>query len=702
MRQRNAVWGSTVALALACGSAAAALQQKATTPDAILGEALHQEEAAGNLEAAIDGYKKVIADPSAGRQLVATALLHLGMSYAKLGHKDARATLERLTRDYGDQAQIAAQARTRLAALGGAKVDDDTRLVARQVWAGDEVDPFGSPSGDGRQYAYIDWSGPNGNLAVRDLTTGESRQLTHATTAADGYGLNPVMSPDGRQVAYSWWTDGGSIRVIGTDGAKPRVLLQIPGMHIDSVRWSPNGRQIAAAIGDMGGDRTWQIALISVADGTVTRLKSTGWQAPDLGGYSPDGRYLTYAIGENSGQGIFAIAADGSRETLLLQSGAKNFAPVWTPDGSAVVFVSNRSGADSLWAIRVADGKPQGEPELLRANVGEIWNMGFGRDGSFFYGTRNRQADVYTCDIDPDTLQVTTLPRRLSDDSIGSNSGPAWSPDGKSVAFFRGPDRRAMKLVIRAVADGTERTLPTKFTDSILAGRMGPVWMPDSRSLLVPDPDYANARGMIRKVDVTSGAEHVVFEERDFWPHLRVSVDGASVFFTRSEKGANPDISNLRMIRRDLDSGQEAELYRAESDGIAFFSLTLSPDGTQIAFMANEGKERTLMTVPTAGGPRRLLYRGTYNTPMPFGAVWTRDGRNILTTAADGRGARVWAFPADGSAPRKLAVTMQEILALDQSPDGRHLVFTGAKSKGEVWTIRNLLPPTPASTRSSR
>lgn len=702
MRQRNAVWGSTLVLALACGGAAAALQQKATTPDAILGEALHQEEAAGNLEAAIDGYKKVIADPSAGRQLVATALLHLGVSYAKLGHKDARATLERVTRDYADQGQIAAQARTRLAALSGAKVDDDTRVVARQVWAGDGVDPYGAPSADGRQYAYIDWT--SGNLAIRDLTTGERRQLTHATTAADGYGSYPVMSPDGRHIAYSWWADGGSIRVIGTDGSRPRVLFQKPGMLVEALRWSPNGRQIAAAIGDMGGDGTWQIALISVADGTATRLKSTGWQGPDLGGYSPDGRYLAYAIAQDAGDGIFAIAVGGSRETPLVQSAAKNFNPVWTPDGSAVVFVSNRSGANSLWAIRVSDGKPQGEPELLRANVGEIWNMGFGRDGSYFYGTSNYQADVYTCDIDPDTLQVTSLPRRLSDDSIGSNAGSAWSPDGKSVAFFRGPDRRAMRLVIRAMADGTERTLPTKFTDTILAGRQGPVWMSDSRSLLVPDQDYAKARSMIRKVDVASGAEHVVLEGRDVWPHLRVSVDGASVYFTRRERSANPNTGNLRLVSRDLVSGQEAELYRAESEGVGFFSLTVSPDGTAIAFMANEGKELTLMTVPTAGGPRRLLYRGTYDRPpriMPFGAEWARNGRDILAMASD-RGARVWAFPADGGAPRKLDVRMQEILSLDQSPDGRHLVFTGARAKGEVWTISNLLPPSPAATPSSR
>jgi Tol biopolymer transport system component len=706
MRQRNVVWGLTVALALACGGAAAALQQKATTPDAILGEALHQEEAAGNLEAAIDGYKKVIGDKSAGRQLVATALLHMGMSYAKLGHKDARATLERVTRDYGDQAQIAAQARTQLAAFGSAKVDDDTRVVARQLWVGDEVDPFGSPSPDGRLYAYFDWtSGPVGNLALRDLTTGERRQLTHAATADAGFGGYPAVSPDGTQIAYSWeagGTSGTSVRLIGVDGSRPRVLFYKPGTILYALRWSPNGRQIAAAMGDIGGDQTWQIALISVSDGTVTRLKSTGWQAPDVGGYSADGRYLTYAIGENPGRGIFAIATDGSRETPLVQGAAQSFAPIWTPESDGIAFLSTRSGSLGLWWIRVSDGKPQGEPTLLRADIGRVANMGFLRDGSYFYGTTNSKADVFTCEIDPDTLQVASLPRRLSDDFIGANSGPAWSPDGRTVAFFRGPNPTAMSLVIRTIADGTERTLPTKLTNSVLAGREGPVWMPDGRSLLVPDVDYAMARAMIRKVDVASGAEHVVLEARDIWPHLRVSADGKSVFFTRKEQGTTPDLNDLRLVKRDLDGGQETELYRQESNAVGFFSLAVSPDGTQITFMANRVGERTLMTVPTAGGPSRVLYRGVYERPLPFGAVWARNGRDILAMATDGRGARVWAFPADGSAPRKLDVRMQEILALGQSPDGRRLVFTGAQSKGEVWTIRNLLPQSPAATPSSR
>ena len=289
------------------------------------------------------------------------------------------------------------------------------------------------------------------------------------------------MSPDGKLIAYTWDDGGPSVRLINVDGSRPRVLFSKPGTILYALGWSPNGRQIAAAMGDIGGDQTWHIALISVADGTVTRLKSTGWQAPDVGGYSADGRYLTYAIADNPGKGIYAIAVDGSRETPLVQGAAQSFAPIWTPDGDGIVFLSTRSGSLGLWWIRVSDGKPQGEPTLVRADIGRVASMGFLRDGSYFYGTTNSKADVYTCQIDPDTLQVASLPRRLSDVFIGANSGPAWSPDGRTVAFFRGPNPTAMNLVIRTIADGTERTLSTKLTNSILAGREGPVWMPDGQ-----------------------------------------------------------------------------------------------------------------------------------------------------------------------------------------------------------------------------
>jgi hypothetical protein len=54
----------------------------------------------------------------------------------------------------------------------------------------------------------------------------------------------------------------------------------------------------------------------------------------------------------------------------------------------------------------------------------------------------------------------------------------------------------------------------------------------------------------------------------------------------------------------------------------------------------------------------------------------------------------VWAFPVDGGEPRKLDVVFESIATADLSHDGKRLAFTGSQTKGEVWTIKNLLQRT--------
>jgi hypothetical protein len=80
-----------------------------------------------------------------------------------------------------------------------------------------------------------------------------------------------------------------------------------------------------------------------------------------------------------------------------------------------------------------------------------------------------------------------------------------------------------------------------------------------------------------------------------------------------------------------------------------------------------------------------------------MGADWTRDGRYVLAFgAAQPRGERLLAFPAEGGDPRPLDLTMEGLRAIRVSPDGRRVLFTGIEERGEVWTIRNLLPPAAA------
>lgn len=96
-------------------------------------------------------------------------------------------------------------------------------IVNRQVWAGPEVDDEGGVSPDGRYLTYTDWN--TGDLAVRDLATGENHHLTQNGKWTGEYAEVSVPSADGKQVAYGWFNGSfWELRVMVIDGSKPRTI----------------------------------------------------------------------------------------------------------------------------------------------------------------------------------------------------------------------------------------------------------------------------------------------------------------------------------------------------------------------------------------------------------------------------------------------------------------------------------------------
>ena len=137
--------------------------------------------------------------------------------------------------------------------------------------------------------------------------------------------------------------------------------------------WTPDGKHILALF--RRKDETNQLVLVSVADGSVRVLKSLGWNYPRHMGLSPDGRYIVYdsRLDENSpNRDIFLLATDGSREIPLIEHPANDTGPMWTPDGTKVVFASDRTGSTSAWVVRLADGNAQGPPELVKPDLGRF------------------------------------------------------------------------------------------------------------------------------------------------------------------------------------------------------------------------------------------------------------------------------------------------------------------------------------------
>ncbi len=596
-----------------------------------------------------------------------------------------------------------------LAVPSGAAAAEHDGIVVRQVWAGPEVDILGGPSPDGRYLTFVDWE--TGDLAVRDLKTGKNRRLTNKGPRFESreYAEYPRISPSGKQVAYAWFNKDNffELRIIGLDGSKPRVLYrneEVP--YASPAAWSPDGKHILATFFS-SKDRSEQIVLVSVSDGSVRVLKALDRRWGSSASFSPDGRYIVYDFApreDSANRDIFLLATDGSRETPLIEHPANDRFPVWAPDGKSVVFVSDRTESTGAWIIQVADGKPQGSPELVRRDMGRIRPMGFTADGSYYYGLWTGMNDVYTATLDLTTGKLLAPPTKASQRFVGSNYGADWSPDGKYLAyislrgispFAHGQGSRIIS--IRSVKTGEERELSPELSmlSAGVPSRIHLPWSPDGRSFVVSGVDKKGRRG-IYQIDAQTGHVTRIVEPRGWVRQLAWSPDGEAVFYSRDQGAAK--ISSLRVC--DLESGREKELYRV--GGITQVgSVAVSPDGRQLVFTVNNltPGSTALMLMPATGGETRELLRlqEPESIPNVGGLTWTPDGREVIFAKANESlhepTTELWRISAEGGEPQRLGLAMKGLRNLRFHPDGHRIAFdAGSPFTAEVWVLENFLP----------
>ena len=560
-------------------------------------------------------------------------------------------------------------------------------VVVRQVWTGPDVDIMGAPSPDGRFLSYVHWA--TGDLALRDLEAGKHHLLTGKGSwgDSDSYAEFSVISPDGSRVVYAWSDSGYELRIVGTDASESRLLYrndEIP--YLVPKSWTPDGKQVLAVF--FRKDGTTQIALISVDDQSVRVVKTLDWNDRVEARLSPDGRYIAYDASKEGPSGprdIFLLAADGSREIALVTHPANDMSPVWTPDGNWVAFVSDRTGAASLWAMRVADGRPQGRPVLFKRDIGTSNVLGFSNEGALFYGVGSGQEDVYIASLDFDDGRTTSPPVRGTERFLGSNSAPEWSPDGQRLAYFSKREAAGSTvLCVRSLETGEERDLPLQL--GLNRPHLNrPRWSPDGRSLTVLGGDR-RGRGGIYRIDVKTGEQTALFQSLpdDFLTFHVWSRDGEEIFFTRSDQQRK----NVRVVARNVKTGQERVVHRP--DGFAR-GIALSPDGGQLALVVSKRDRSVLTVIPAAGGEAREIDPGRY---IPVNMLaWTADGRRLLFgTHVNVAQREVWLVSADGGEPRKLDLDMERMSGFTMHPDGKRIAFTAGGYSNEIWVMENFLP----------
>ena len=509
---RNAHRHTTAGLAVVITALLGLVLIAQESPRELFERARLLEDSSQDLSDAVRLYGQVVEQAGGERALGATAQLRLGLLYARLGRTvEAQRAYERVLRDYAEQAEPVGIARVRLAALAQPRSPaDPSTMVVRRLWESPSADYFGGPSPDGRYLTYIDFD--TGNLAVHDVVTGQQRLLTQQPRGSSGVAGYSAISPDGQQVAYGWVvrekSRRGELRLVGLDTREPRVLYQneeVTWVHPNA--WTPDGKQILALF--RRKDRTLQIVLVSVADGSVRVLKSLGWNYPFNVDLSPDGRHIVYDFPpdeDSPNRDIFLLATDGSREIPLIEHPADDKGPVWTPDGTKVIFASDRTGRASAWVLRLADEKAQGPPELVKPDLGRFFPVGFDRNGSYYYELHTGMRDVSLATLNPVTGKLGAAPSRATERFVGATYGADWSPDGQSLAYVRNEQLDAFSLelgstvIIQSLDTGTDRKLsPT------LTRLRGVRWFPDGRSLLTMGQDLKLLRRGIYRIDAQTG-----------------------------------------------------------------------------------------------------------------------------------------------------------------------------------------------------
>jgi Tol biopolymer transport system component len=397
------------------------------------------------------------------------------------------------------------------------------------------------------------------------------------------------------------------------------------------------------------------------------------------------------------------LAADGSREIRLIEHPADDQLLGWTPDGNHILFASDRSGTMSAWMIRVADGKPQGSPDLVKPDIGQIIPIGFTPAGSFYYGLAIGTSDVYTAELDLATGRVLTEPQIATQRYVGWNTSPAWSPDGQYLAYIsrnRHPlaGRRPEIITIRSLKTGEERDLSPK-----LPFMWGPIrWSPDGRSILVSGKD-SKARHGLYLIDAQT-AEATLIE---MWQGM-IDIpswfpDGKRLLYRSWQHEAGAITQTI--LVRDLETGRETEFFRP-TPGLTIDDIALSSDGQQVALTLLEKETRSslLKVLPVAGGDARELVRAKEPEMIVGDSLsWSSDSRYIVfgkgQSTSQGRKTQLLAISPRGGEPQALGLAMDSVRDVSFHPDGHHLTFgtsagimRGDKDEVEVWVMENFLP----------
>jgi Tol biopolymer transport system component/tRNA A-37 threonylcarbamoyl transferase component Bud32 len=402
--------------------------------------------------------------------------------------------------------------------------------------------------------------------------------------------------------------------------------------------------------------------------------------------FSPDGNQIAFSWNgeKEDNPDIYVKLIDAGTPLRLTSNPAKDEAPTFSPDGRYIAFQRTSAEHSAAYLLPALGGSERKLADLFSGNTSvNTGRLGpYSPDGKFLVVSDKELAEepfaIYLIAIETGERRKLTSPPA---GSVGDGS-PAFSPDGKWLAFIRAVAVSVADLYVMPTAGGEMKRLTFDKTGmGVLSGIGvgGLTWTTDGREIIFSSLRGGSVSHLWRVA--ASGGKPVRIEGAgplSFSPS--VSPRGGRLAYMQS-------FNDLNIWRVPLgEDGRAGPPTRFISSTLVDDGASYSPDGRKIVFASTRSGSSEIWVCEADGTkPVRLT---NFGGPVTGSPRWSPDGRWIaFDTRVEGN-PDIFVISSEGGKPRRLTTEASEDIVPSWSRDGRFIYFSSTRSGSlQIWKV---------------